>query len=183
MLRFCGICAIQPPIIHTLILASAHIHIRMLVPTRHWLIDPDYISWFCPSWISRWATYSKGGFKEGVSLSVDDELNRWQKYSYGCNKWVFSSSIHSPWYHFSITHFCLILHRMLFNPIVQWWRRGPINRQIHKFLWSQAPLHYKISMMAGMCLFCLLHLNPGLMNQCVRACVCHLIGYRHVLVM
>lgn len=31
----------------------------------------------------RWASYSKGGFKEGVSLTVDDELNRWQKYSYG----------------------------------------------------------------------------------------------------
>ncbi len=26
----------------------------------------------------RWATYSNGGFKEGVSLTVDDELNRWQ---------------------------------------------------------------------------------------------------------
>lgn len=37
----------------------------------------------------RWATYSKGGFKEGVSLTVDDELNRWQKYAYGCNEWVF----------------------------------------------------------------------------------------------
>ena len=33
-----------------------------------------------------WATYSKGAFKEGVSLSVDDELNRWQKYAYGCNE-------------------------------------------------------------------------------------------------
>ena len=31
----------------------------------------------------RWATYSEGGFKEGVSLTVDDELNRWQKYAYG----------------------------------------------------------------------------------------------------
>ena len=31
----------------------------------------------------RWATYSDGGFKEGVSLTVDDELNRWQKYAYG----------------------------------------------------------------------------------------------------
>ena len=28
----------------------------------------------------RWATYSHGGFKEGVSLTCDDELNRWQKY-------------------------------------------------------------------------------------------------------
>ena len=34
-------------------------------------------------YIIRWATYSKGGFKEGVSLTVDDELNRWQKYAYG----------------------------------------------------------------------------------------------------
>lgn len=48
-------------------------------------------------YIIRWATYSNGlwrvvpstyyfslmrlgGFKEGVSLTVDDELNRWQKY-------------------------------------------------------------------------------------------------------
>lgn len=35
--------------------------------------------------VCSWATYSKGGFKEGVSLSVDDELNRWQKYAYGEN--------------------------------------------------------------------------------------------------
>lgn len=34
-------------------------------------------------YIIRWATYSEGGFKEGVSLTIDDELNRWQKYSYG----------------------------------------------------------------------------------------------------
>lgn len=31
----------------------------------------------------RWATYSDGGFKEGVSLTVVDELARWQKYAYG----------------------------------------------------------------------------------------------------
>lgn len=34
-------------------------------------------------YIIRWATYSQGGFKEGVSLTCDDELNRWQKYAYG----------------------------------------------------------------------------------------------------
>ena len=33
--------------------------------------------------VIRWATYSNRGFKEGVSLTCDDELNRWQKYSYG----------------------------------------------------------------------------------------------------
>jgi len=73
----------------------------------------------------RWATYSKGGFKEGVSLSVDDELNRWQKYAYGCSE-------------------------LLFNPFVEWLRKGPVARQIHRFMWSDAPLHYKISMLAYM---------------------------------
>lgn len=34
----------------------------------------------------RWATYSEGGFKEGVSLTVVDELARWQKYAYG--QWI-----------------------------------------------------------------------------------------------
>lgn len=38
--------------------------------------------------MSSWATYSLGGFKEGVSLSVDDELNRWQKYSYGNSRLI-----------------------------------------------------------------------------------------------
>ncbi|KAF8443806.1 glycosyl transferase family group 2-domain-containing protein [Boletus edulis BED1] len=76
-------------------------------------------------YIIRWASYSKGDFKEGVSLTVDDELNRWQKYAYGCSE-------------------------LLFNPLVQWWRKGPINHQIHKFMWSSAPTHYKISMLAYM---------------------------------
>lgn len=76
-------------------------------------------------YIIRWATYSKGGFKEGVSLTVDDELNRWQKYAYGCSE-------------------------LLFNPLYQWLYKGPINKQIHKFIWSHAPTHYKISMMAYM---------------------------------
>ncbi|KAI0916116.1 hypothetical protein AcW1_010030 [Taiwanofungus camphoratus] len=76
-------------------------------------------------YIIRWATYSQGEFKEGVSLTVDDELNRWQKYAYGCSE-------------------------LLFNPVAKWWRKGPIAHQIHRFIWSPAPLHYKISMMAYM---------------------------------
>lgn len=43
---------------------------------------------------------------------------------------------------------------MLFNPIAQWWRRGPIGYQMHKFMWSSSPLHYKISMLAYMCSYC-----------------------------
>jgi hypothetical protein len=33
----------------------------------------------------RWASYTNGEFEEGVSLTCDDELNRWQKYSWGCS--------------------------------------------------------------------------------------------------
>ena len=80
-------------------------------------------------YIIRWATYSDGGFKEGVSLTCDDELNRWQKYSYGCNE-------------------------LIFNPLVDWWRKGPINKQLRTFVWSSAPVHYKINMMAYMFSYC-----------------------------
>ncbi|KAF8452284.1 glycosyl transferase family group 2-domain-containing protein [Boletus edulis BED1] len=73
----------------------------------------------------RWATYSEGGFKEGVSLTVDDELNRWQKYSYGCSE-------------------------LIFNPLITWWRLGPINKQLRVFMWSDAPVHYKLSMLSYM---------------------------------
>ncbi|PVF94594.1 hypothetical protein CPB86DRAFT_776587 [Serendipita vermifera] len=76
-------------------------------------------------YIVRWATYSKGGFKEGVSLTADDELNRWQKYAYGCSE-------------------------MIFNPLYQWLYKGPINADLRKFVWGPAPLHYKISMMSYM---------------------------------
>ncbi|KAF9231781.1 glycosyl transferase family group 2-domain-containing protein [Melanogaster broomeanus] len=77
------------------------------------------------SYTIRWATYSQGGFKEGVSLTVDDELNRWQKYSYGCSE-------------------------LIFNPLIDWWRLGPINKQLRVFVWSDAPVHYKLSMMSYM---------------------------------
>uniref|UniRef100_A0A8H7XRP5 Glycosyltransferase 2-like domain-containing protein n=1 Tax=Psilocybe cubensis TaxID=181762 RepID=A0A8H7XRP5_PSICU len=76
-------------------------------------------------YIIRWANYSEGGFKEGVSLTVNDELNRWQKYAYGCNE-------------------------LIFNPLIEWHRKGPINKQLRIFLWSGAPVHYKISMMSYM---------------------------------
>lgn len=99
-------------------------------------------------YIIRWATYSKGGFKEGVSLTVDDELNRWQKYAYGtCNKFNCvpgRCSLEAP----------VGCNELLFNPIFQWWRKGPIAHQIHRFLWSNAPLHYKFSMMAYMFSYC-----------------------------
>ncbi|KAJ9112322.1 hypothetical protein QFC19_000742 [Naganishia cerealis] len=74
-------------------------------------------------WTMRWASYTNGGFQEGVSLTAVDELNRWQKYAYGCSE-------------------------MLFNPISKWFSRGPINRLFRLFVWSEIPIHSKISTLA-----------------------------------
>ncbi|KAF7327342.1 hypothetical protein MKEN_00311800 [Mycena kentingensis (nom. inval.)] len=76
-------------------------------------------------YVLRWATYSQGGFKEGVSLTVVDELARWQKYAYGCDE-------------------------IIFNPLIRWWRKGPVSDELRGFVWSRAPFHYKIGMMSYM---------------------------------
>lgn len=44
-------------------------------------------------YVVRWASYSKGEFEEGVSLSAEDEINRWQKYAYGCSELVFNPCV------------------------------------------------------------------------------------------
>src|ERR1700722_11029615 len=40
-------------------------------------------------YIVRLAAYAGDGFQEGVSLTVYDELMRWEKYAYGCNELIF----------------------------------------------------------------------------------------------
>ncbi|WVQ83998.1 hypothetical protein IAT38_006143 [Cryptococcus sp. DSM 104549] len=75
-------------------------------------------------WSLRWASYSNGGFQEGVSLTADDELNRWQKYAYGCSE-------------------------LLFQPFRKWPTKGPITPLFHRFVWAESiPLHSKISVLA-----------------------------------
>ncbi|KAJ8100763.1 glycosyl transferase family group 2-domain-containing protein [Lipomyces tetrasporus] len=43
----------------------------------------------CKGYTIRLAAYHGEGFKEGVSLSVYDEITRWQKYAYGCSELMF----------------------------------------------------------------------------------------------
>ncbi|WVW78745.1 hypothetical protein I302_100705 [Kwoniella bestiolae CBS 10118] len=75
-------------------------------------------------WSLRWASYSNGGFQEGVSLTADDELNRWQKYAYGCSE-------------------------LLFQPLRRWFHKGPITPLFNSFVWADGiPLHSKISVLA-----------------------------------
>ncbi|KAJ9473832.1 Glyco_trans_2-like domain-containing protein [Pseudozyma hubeiensis] len=71
-------------------------------------------------YVTRWATYSDNGFQEGVSLTCDDEINRWQKYAFGCSELVF----HRIW---------------------QWPFRSPLTKLFRTFLGCNAPIHYKFS--------------------------------------
>ncbi|KUJ09080.1 uncharacterized protein LY89DRAFT_598683 [Mollisia scopiformis] len=72
--------------------------------------------------IVRLATYHEGGFKEGVSLTVYDELARWEKYAYGCNE-------------------------LVFNPLYKWWK-GPFTRLFWRFLFSNIKMTSKITILA-----------------------------------
>ena len=73
----------------------------------------------------RLANYTGDGFKEGVSLTVYDELTRWEKYAYGCSE-------------------------MLFHPIRLWPTRGPFTPVIWNFLISGTPLTTKLSTLGYM---------------------------------
>ncbi|CZR53718.1 uncharacterized protein PAC_03598 [Phialocephala subalpina] len=74
------------------------------------------------NFIVRLATYHEGGFKEGVSLTVYDELARWEKYAYGCNE-------------------------LVFNPLYKWWK-GPFTRLFWRFLFSNIKMTSKITILA-----------------------------------
>ncbi|KAK4458722.1 glucans biosynthesis glucosyltransferase H [Cladorrhinum samala] len=71
----------------------------------------------------RYASYTGDGFKEGVSLTVYDELARWEKYAYGCNE-------------------------LLFHPLRFWITRGPFTPLFREFITSGIPLPKKVTIMA-----------------------------------
>lgn len=77
----------------------------------------------CVGYIIRLAAWAGEGFKEGVSLTVYDELARWEKYAYGCNE-------------------------LLFNPIRTWLYRGPLTPLFRKFLGSGIPMCTKITVIS-----------------------------------
>jgi cellulose synthase/poly-beta-1,6-N-acetylglucosamine synthase-like glycosyltransferase len=71
----------------------------------------------------RYASYTGDGFKEGVSLTVYDELARWEKYAYGCNE-------------------------LLFHPLRFWLVRGPFTPLFRRFVASGIPLPKKMTIIA-----------------------------------
>jgi hypothetical protein len=73
--------------------------------------------------VVRLACYHDGGFKEGVSLTVYDELARWEKYAYGCNE-------------------------LVFHPFYKWPYKGPFTPLFRRFLWSNIKPTSKITIFA-----------------------------------
>jgi len=74
-------------------------------------------------YIIRLASYTGDGFKEGVSLTVYDELSRWEKYAFGCNE-------------------------LLFNPFHLWLIRGPFTKLFRNFLVSNIRVTSKITILS-----------------------------------
>ncbi|CAK7204820.1 hypothetical protein SEUCBS139899_007582 [Sporothrix eucalyptigena] len=77
----------------------------------------------CDGYIIRLAAWAGDGFKEGVSLTVYDELARWEKYAYGCNE-------------------------LLFHPIRTWLWRGPFTPLFRKFLFSKIRFTSKVTVLS-----------------------------------
>ena len=77
----------------------------------------------CEGYIVRLGAYTKAGFQEGVSLTVYDELSRWEKYAYGCSE-------------------------LIFHPFKDWIFKGPLTPLFRKFMGSNMPLPSKITIMA-----------------------------------
>ena len=89
-------------------------------------------------YILRLAAYAGQGFKEGVSLTVYDELARWEKYAYGCSE-------------------------LIFHPFKYWFVRGPftvgtphndlgltdhLQPLFRRFIGSNMPFPSKLTIMA-----------------------------------
>ncbi|SPO23573.1 uncharacterized protein UTRI_02252 [Ustilago trichophora] len=77
-------------------------------------------------YVVRWATYSNLGYLEGVSLTPSDELNRWQKYAFGCSE-------------------------IILQPLRFWLTRGPLTPLFMKFITSdKCSLSQKITVSSYM---------------------------------
>ncbi|KAI9753366.1 MAG: hypothetical protein M4579_005191 [Chaenotheca gracillima] len=77
----------------------------------------------CLGYTIRLGAYAGDGYKEGVSLTVYDELNRWEKYAYGCNE-------------------------LLFHPLVRWPTKGPFTPLFRRFITSKIRFTSKLTILA-----------------------------------
>lgn len=71
----------------------------------------------------RLASFTDSSFMEGVSLTVYDELSRWEKYAFGASE-------------------------IMFNPLRLWSRRGPFTGTFRDFMGSNVRLSSKVTIVA-----------------------------------
>lgn len=74
-------------------------------------------------YVLRFSTIFGDGFQEGVSLTVYDELARWEKYAYGCSE-------------------------LIFNPLRYWLFKSPFTPLFRRFIWSNMSWMAKITIMS-----------------------------------
>jgi cellulose synthase/poly-beta-1,6-N-acetylglucosamine synthase-like glycosyltransferase len=79
----------------------------------------------CSGYTIRLAAWASEGLKEGVSITVYDELARWRKYAYGCNE-------------------------MLFHPMRKWIYKCPFTPLCRRFITSKIQLTSKITIVSYM---------------------------------
>lgn len=90
----------------------------------------------------RMASYNNGDFKEGVSLTVYDEISRWQKYAYGVSElmwhplrfWIYRGPFTPLFRHFLFTQkirgfskFTMLAYMGTYYAIGSWWILALIN--------------------------------------------------------
>jgi GT2 family glycosyltransferase len=75
--------------------------------------------------VTRVANYHDNEFKEGVSLTIYDEISRWEKYSYGCTE-------------------------IMFHPFKSWITKSPFTPLFRRFLFSDMILSSKFTILAYM---------------------------------
>jgi hypothetical protein len=76
-------------------------------------------------YITRMACYSDENFKEGVSLTVYDEISRWEKYAFGVSE-------------------------LIFNPFHLWFTKGPFTPLFRQYIRAPIDLSSKFSSLAYM---------------------------------
>ncbi|ATY61836.1 hypothetical protein A9K55_007237 [Cordyceps militaris] len=91
--------------------------------------------------VIRIGSYHNDEFKEGVSLTIYDEIMRWQKYAYGVSE-------------------------MIFHPLHRWIYRGPFTPLFYTFLFSNIMWSSKISIISYMCSY--FALGSALLLTCLN---------------
>merc|ERR1711977_403494 len=99
------------------------LHLSVTTPFSAGLLFNRSLRLQCNGYTIRLAAWAGEGFKEGVSLTVYDELARWEKYAYGCNE-------------------------LLFHPIRKWIYKGPFTPLFRTFLFSNIRFTSKITIIS-----------------------------------